>query len=325
MKIKFLKIQEHILALNLHLRINNFCYNPTIMKMQRWVILVLVSITAASCINKEKLRQEILDTLPTAKTTPADSSFAPVMKKPTTKKSGPLLVKTKGDIIDKIRRDYENFRTLKATAQIFFSNQKTANQNCLARIAYKRPGRLSIKSYKELVPEFFTIVMNYPKFWFYVPRYNTLYVGTLSVSGFSRGFEIELDPLLIEKALLAEPLKDRELADMKEAADPYYILSVFEMENGLKVLKRELWINRVDLTVEKETHFSAQGIPETEFLRSNFEENLYVSIPTKVGFRSTSKNTSVTVEYKNYLLNPPLTDEGFKFAPPAGVIIESVT
>jgi len=242
-----------------------------------------------------------------------------------TVKSSKLLVLSKEKILEKIRRDYSEFRSLKLTADlVFLGPEASPNQNCLARVTYKKPGRLVVQGYKELVPNFFTLTMNYPEFWFYVPRYNTVYTGKVSYEKFLRGFEMQLDPILVEGSFVSKPLLKNEVAEMREVESPYYLLSVFDQSKELKVLKRRLWINRTNAMVEKEVHYSKQGIPKVEFLRNDFRYEMYLSFPRQIKFKQFDKNQTTEIKIKQLSLNSFAPEKMFYYKMPDGVIIETV-
>jgi outer membrane lipoprotein-sorting protein len=279
------------------------------------IILVLFLILNG-CISKQDILNE----------TPSKQSpfIPPSTTDQKTSAKGSLPVLSKEQVLKKIEKDYRNLKSLKANIQIFFSNANPIAQNCQGYLAYKRPGKISVKGYKELIPNFFTLVMNYPEFWFYVPKYNTVYTGQLPKIESSRGFEIQLDPFLVERALITKPLETNETAEMKEADSLFYLISVSTEEDGLKILKRRLWINRYNLAVEKEITFSAQGIPEIEFTRGDYKKDVFFSMPHKIQFKKIETNESVLIEIRKSYLNPEISEENFEYQPPNGVIIETV-
>jgi hypothetical protein len=283
--------------------------------------VLILSFFFTSCYSKDSIRKEILEEMkpPRSSSRPQPSPDQPPLP------AGPLQTASLEKILNRLRLDSLDFKTLKANAQVFFfKNDASYYQNCEAVITYERPGRFFIKGYKELVPNFFTLAAHEGQFWFEAPRYKTVYNGFLNRLSSSGGFELLLDPLLLEKSFLAAPLAADEFAEMETVEAPYYLLSVFKNEGGLKILKRKLWINRENLSVERETYFSPQGIPELEFIRKNYSNDPFLSFPKVIEFQNLKEGKKVRLELKSLELNAEIPYGKFQYQPPAGTVLEVV-
>jgi hypothetical protein len=135
---------------------------------------------------------------------------------------------------------------------------------------------------------------------------------------------MQLDPLLLEASFLAAPPDNGEFAEMEEIEPPFYLLSIYRDENGMKILKRKLWIDRRDLRVEKELLFSGQGIPEIEFIRKNYSGDRYFAFPQVIEFSKLTKNEKVKLEFVEKNLNLEVSYQKFQYQPPQGAVIETV-
>jgi len=238
----------------------------------------------------------------------------------------PLQTASREALLDRIRLAYGDFKSLKTSSQLTFLNDSSASpQNCQAYITYEKQGKLHVKAYKELVSNFFTLVAGEGKFWFEVPRYKTVYTGFLNTIGSHRGFEMQLNPVLLERSLLAAPLAADELAEMETAEPPYYLITIFGRENGLKMLRRKLWIDRRDLTVARELYFTGQGIPALEILRKNYTKDAFLPFPQDIEFQNMGEGKKVRMSLKSIQLNSDIPVDKFRYQVPAGYTLEVVS
>ncbi len=296
-------------------------------KCPAFFISALTGLTAifliTGCLNKEEIRKEVLEEMGSPKPVASSSSSSPLG--PPAPDTRPLQTASREALLDRIRLAYGDFKSLKTSSQLTFLNSSSSPQSCQAHITYEKQGKLHVKAYKELVPNFFTLATNEGKFWFEVPRYKTVYTGFLNTVGTHRSFDMQLNPVLLERSLLATPLAADELAEMGTEEPPYYVITIFGRENGLKMLRRKLWIDRRDLTVTRELYFSGQGIPALEVLRKNYTKDAFLSFPQDIEFQKMGEGKKVRMSLKNIPLNSDIPLEKFRYQVPAGYTLEVVT
>jgi len=240
-------------------------------------------------------------------------------------KTPPIQTASLEKLIQGINSSAANLKSLKSTLDLQFVDPSVQGTNkCKALLAYEKPGSMYLKGYRSLVPTFFTLVAEEGNFSLHIPRDNIVLQGEVSTLNNLKSSSISIRPDDILRSIEIAPIDSNLFRVELQEKPTYYIVSLFEQQGEESFLKRQLWIERYYLTVEKEFYYNALGITEIEILRNKFFEDKGVSLAGEVQILRSSPRSSLYWNMVKKKINPTLKRELFEFTAPEGVSIETL-
>jgi outer membrane lipoprotein-sorting protein len=234
------------------------------------------------------------------------------------------------ELIDHINLTGGRIEGIKGTLNLGYQKEPgQPTKHCRGLLATKRSGDgytsplLYLKGYKRLLPTFFTLVSDGLGFWFYVPRRNIVYTGSVeAVDRENNKHDIDLKASDLFKAVYIYPI-DRDAVWEVEETEQIYIVSVFDTIGDGSNVKRRLWLDRRLLTVDREIYYFGEG--DLEVLRTNYFESEAFLYPKTITIRNNKAGRAVFLDFDKVTINPEnIMEDMFHFVMPAGVEIKHV-
>jgi outer membrane lipoprotein-sorting protein len=228
-------------------------------------------------------------------------------------------------LVDQLNHDGASISALKG--KLSMGLQRTPDdgvRRCSGMIfAAKEPdGGVHLKAYKRLLPTFFTLVSDGKDFWFYIPRDDLVYTGSVDSSwSHEDSLEFYLDANDVSRALFVSPV-DAAGDFVVQDRESNYELTVYAQG----AVARRLWIERKRFTVVREVHYDEGGIEQLEILRSEYvdlEGRLY---PASFVLHDLVSGARVFFDFGSIALEPEnIPEDAFRFRVPDGAEVKQVT
>jgi hypothetical protein len=141
-----------------------------------------------------------------------------------------------------------------------------------------------------------------------------------------RSFKIPIRAAHLHQAILPETisLQDETLrvskTEKEDDAGAYYILGIFRDTGTQKLVPlREFEIERVNLTVARQSIFGPEGKIEADIQYSDVREQEGFFLPGKIDIKRPLDGYNLVLELQDWRINPVIKEDVFKLDPPPGV------
>jgi hypothetical protein len=236
---------------------------------------------------------------------------------------GPLLSATPAEV--KARAGAEELRILAIKADLelgFQAGPGEKVERCRAKLLAERRevgAGIYLKGYRRLVPTFFTLVSDGREFWLHLPRDDKVITGPVDLPRDEAGTGgLSLSPLDLTRALFYDALDSPGDAEIV-AEDEHYVLTQLE---GWRP-RRQLRIERRQLTVSVETYYDEEGRAELEIRRGGFARVATKLFPTQITILDPLSGAAIFLNFTKLDLDPAsIPTAAFRFEPPEGVAVE---
>lgn len=221
---------------------------------------------------------------------------------------------------------YAALQTLNAQVNIRFANENPSlSTETDAVLAYRSPGRLYLRAYNRYIPQLFLLVVNGDRFWFYVPGESLVVTGTRDDLTHARTFDLEVNGFDLLNGLLSKPLATGSTKE-KGREKNYFAVNDYTSESADQpsLLKRQIWIRTDTLDVEREWHYTEEGVRYLEIERSQFYDLKGWRLPKFVTLMRPRDQKTLVLMFWDTQVNVPVKDSLFTFEPPAGVRVEKL-
>ena len=167
----------------------------------------------------------------------------------------------------------------------------------------------------------FDMVSDGDQFKLYVPAKDKFIVGNNHQKKPSDRRLENLRPQHIFEALVVRPPNDGERLVLENDTDELhanYILHVLKEQNGLLLLVRNVWFDRVHLRVVRQQIFDDQGDMISDTRYDDYQEVEGIPFPKRFLIMRPKDEYGIKLKVKKVKLNAPLGDEKFVLAQPSG-------
>lgn len=224
---------------------------------------------------------------------------------------------SRNDAIDSLRTSYAEFEYRR-------TNTTNPYEGTEIRFAVEKPGKVYARASATAVGDIFFLHTNGRQFWVEATREEKLYTGTV---GEERNLETATDdelyryltPNILLEALLIDDLAN--YAHTSFAIEPdFYIILMFDAgDDGSLILRRQVWIEREGLTVERHKVFNSFGELATEAFLYQYKKVDGHLLPHYLRIERNWESISIKFTLNEIVLNSDLPDELFEYGePPAG-------
>jgi outer membrane lipoprotein-sorting protein len=204
------------------------------------------------------------------------------------------------------------------------TNTREPYEGTSIRFAVKKPGKVYARASATAVGDIFYLHTNGERYWVEATRENKLFSGSVNENEIvsqtqSDDFWRNLTPSILFEALLIDNLDHYEHTSFAIEPD-FYIIFLFERggNSGL-TLRRQIWIERENLTVERHRVFNRHGELTTEAFLYQYKSVDGISMPHYLRIERYWESISIKFTVEEFVLNSELSDELFEYdSPPAG-------
>lgn len=251
-----------------------------------------------------------------------------------TRKGGPptqtLLTTDKATLIKEIVDNYASIQTLNATVDMVPAlgtankGKITEYKDISAYILFRKAKDIRIIGlYPVVRSKAFDMTSNGSQFRLYLPSKNRFVEGTNDVEPLSQNKLENLRPSHFLDALIVRPIDpahdETTLENLTDEDNAVYILSInVHGSNGQLILERQLWFERLKLTLVRQLIFDPAGDILTDARYSDWQPYDNISFPKRIDIERPKDEYGVVITAVTIEMNKPLADDRFQLEQPEG-------
>ena len=257
--------------------------------------------------------------------------------------SAKLLTATQEELIDRLKHDATQVKTLNATVDIDTSyggekrGKVTDFKEIRGYVLVTKPNMLRmIGLYPIVRNKAFDMVSDGKEFKLSVPGNNKFYVGHNEVKIEDSSSPLDtLRPQAIYDALLLQPVNpDNEIAVLESSKEMIvdkqthklvqqdnYVLDVIQKTDHGWVLARKVIFDRTNLVPHRQIMFDWHGNPATDANYQVFKDFDGVSFPSYIDIKRPQEEYDIQLIMVKLTINQPITEEQFALQQPPGSLL----
>jgi outer membrane lipoprotein-sorting protein len=230
------------------------------------------------------------------------------------------------ELLEQLRernRKISALRTSQAEFEYRLTNTTDPYDGTSLRFAVEKPGKVYARATATAVGDIFYLHTNGERYWVEDSRNDKLYTGTVDESQHLEMTEADelwrnLTPSVLFEALLIDNLDDYSHSSFAIEPD-FYIIFLFEENEGSGLtLRRQIWIERESLTVERHRVYNAFGELATEAFLYRYSEVDGIALPHYLRIERYWESISIKFTLEEIVLQEDLPDDLFNYdSPPA--------
>ena len=235
-------------------------------------------------------------------------------------------------LLAKIAEDYRAIETLQATVDMtpaLGSAEKgkvTEYKDVRGYILFRKPALIRlIGLYPVVRNKAFDMVSDGERFRLYLPVKNRFIEGANEITRLSKNKIENLRPQHFLDALLVRPADSEQslLVNFTDEDNAAYIVQLVDgsAAGGLR-LKRQVWFERVNLTVVRQLIFDEAGDILTDARYGGWQTHERVPFPTQIEINRPKDEYGVVMKVVRVEVNKPLEDARFELPRPEGAELQ---
>jgi len=247
-----------------------------------------------------------------------------------------LLIADKAALLDRVTAEYDAVHDFAATVDMtpaLGSAEKssiTEYKDVRGYIRFRKPSEIRmIGLYPVVRSKLFDMVSNGVDFKLYIPAKNRFLVGRNEIAVPSPNKIENLRPEHFLEALLVRPpaggARDVVLENFTDEDNAFYILHVVRQnDNGQLVLRRTIWIDRLNLQLARQMIFDGAGNILTDARYTDWHRYDNVPFPKHIEINRPRDEYGVVLDLVKMDINKGVSDDEFVLTQPEGTTLQVV-
>ena len=256
-------------------------------------------------------------------------------KKPITRNGKPasaqlsLMLASREDLIGRVRRIYDAINSFQTTVEMtpsigsVYKGSINEIPDVKAFIFYRKPTDIRIQAQTPVVrTQAFDMVSNATDFRLLLNSKNIFYEGANDAPATSKNQFENLRPKAFLSSMLVRPPEPDEspvLTDLTDSENALYVLHLIRKgENGDLHTSRQIWFDRVDLTIVRQMVFNEGGDIVSDTRYNKWQNYSGVAFPAHMDISRPIDAYGVVIDIDQMQMNKSLTDDQFTLVRPEG-------
>ena len=246
-----------------------------------------------------------------------------------------LLSASKTELNERIANLYNPINSFQATVDMtpsigsVYKGQITEIKDVRAFVLYRKASDIRIIGQTPVVrTRAFDMVSNGTAFQLYISSKNLFVQGLNSAPANSKNKIENLRPDAFLSSMLIRPAEASETSILMDQTDEenaqYVLLFLRKGNNGELVASRSVWFDRLDLSIERQIVYDAQGniISDTRYAKWQVFER--ISFPAHIDINRPQDGYGVAMDIMQMQMNKAITDEQFVLTRPEGTQLQVI-
>jgi hypothetical protein len=248
--------------------------------------------------------------------------------KPVTAKQT-LLVASRDELVARIGKIYDAIHSFQMTVDMtpsigsVYKGEINEIPDVKAFVLFRKPADIRIQAQLPVVrTQAFDMVSNGTEFKFYLNNKNIFFEGANDAPATSKNQYENLRPEAFLSSMLVRPPAADEsplLTDLTDSDNALYILHfILKLPNGELRASRQIWFDRLDLTIVRQMVFAASGAIISDARYNKWQIYNGVAFPAHIDLSRPIEAWGVVMDIVQMQMNKELTDDQFVLARPEG-------
>ena len=239
------------------------------------------------------------------------------------------MVASREDLIGRVRRIYDAINSFQTTVEMtpsigsVYKGSINEIPDVKAFILYRKPSDIRIQAQTPVVrTQAFDMVSNATDFRLLLNSKNVFYEGANDAPATSKNQFENLRPKAFLSSMLVRPPETNEspvLTDLTDSENALYVLHlIHKLENGDLNPSREIWFDRVDLTIVRQIVHNDGGDIVSDTRYNKWQNYNGVAFPAHIDITRPLDGYGTVIDIDQMQMNKPLTDDQFTLVRPEG-------
>ena len=248
----------------------------------------------------------------------------------------PLLTASRDELLSKISAIYDAIHGLQTTVDMtptvgsVYKGEITEIKDVRAYILFRKPADIRIIGQLPVVrTKAFDMVSNGSRFKVHLVSKNLFIEGENSAPPASKNKFENLRPEAFLSSMLIRPpergIETVLLEDATDEDDAYYILHFVKLNGaGAIVLSRNVWFDRIDLSLIRQKIFDDTGSIVSDTRYGSWKSYNGVMFPAQIDLTRPRDGYGMVMNVVDMQMNAALTDDKFLLTQPEGTTLQTI-
>ncbi|HZL55579.1 MAG TPA: hypothetical protein VFC21_00770 [Bryobacteraceae bacterium] len=256
-------------------------------------------------------------------------------KKPISRNGKPItseqkiMTATRDELLARIVRVYDAIHSFQTTVEMtpsigsVYKGEINEVPDVKAFILFRKPSDIRIQAQLPVVrTQAFDMVSNGVDFKFFLTSKNLFFEGANDAPATSKNQYENLRPKAFLASMLVMPPTAEEsplLTDLTDSENALYVIHLIRrMPNGELRASRQIWFERLYLTIVRQMAFDETGSIVSDTRYNNWQNYSGVAFPAHIDISRPIDGYGVVIDIGQMQMNKELTDDQFVLAKPEG-------
>jgi len=240
-----------------------------------------------------------------------------------------IMTASRDDLVARISRIYEPINSFQMTVAMtpsvgsVYKGEINEIPDCRAFVFFRKPADIRIQAQLPVVrTQAFDMVSNGTDFRFYLNNKNIFFEGANNAPATSKNQYENLRPEAFLSSMLVRPPSPEEhalLTDETDSDNALYMLQlILKLPNGDLRASRQIWFERVDLTIVRQLVFTETGEIASDTRYNKWQSYNGVFFPAHMDITRPIEAWGVVMDVQQMEMNKSLQDSTFELPRPEG-------
>ena len=254
----------------------------------------------------------------------------PVLRNGKTAAQVTLMSATQEELVAKVSKIYGAINSFQATVDmtpslgsVYGKGEINEVPDVRAFILFMKPADIRIQAQTPVVrTQAFDMASNGQTFHLFLNTKNIFYEGANNAPRTSKNQFENLRPEVFLESMLVRPPDQGEnpaLTDLTDSENAFYILHLIQkLDNGGLRVARQIWFDRVDLTISRQMVFNDKGAILSDTRYNKWQMYNGVQFPAHIDISRPTDSFGAVLDIVEMQMNKALTSDQFVLTQPEG-------
>lgn len=247
-----------------------------------------------------------------------------------------LMTASQDDLVTRLNTIYGAINSFQATVEmtpsvgsVYGKGEINEIPDVRAFIFFRKPADIRIQAQTPVVrTQAFDMASNGQMFHLFLNRQNIFYEGTNNAPKTSKNQFENLRPEVFLNSMLIRPPENGEipaLTDLTDSENAFYVIQLIrKLDDGGIQVARQVWFDRVDLTISRQMVFNEKGSILSDTRYNNWQAYGGVQFPSHIDISRPIDSFGAVLDIAEMQMNKALTDVQFALTQPEGSKLEVI-